>query len=157
MRTETFVTRKITRAVGRIYHNIQKKLTLGNLDAMRDWGFAGDYVEGMWLMMQYEKPDDWVLATGNTHSVREFAKNAFNYLDLNWEDYVITDKRYERPNEVHHLLGDPSKAKKLLNWEPKVSFEELVKNMVDSDLLLAEKEKVLLDKGLINPTWEYPQ
>ena len=124
---------------------------------MRDWGFAGDYVNGMWLMMQYEKPDDWVLATGNTHSVREFAKNAFNYLDLNWEDYVITDKRYERPNEVHHLLGDPSKAKKLLNWEPKVSFEELVKNMVDSDLLLAEKEKVLLDKGLINPTWEYPQ
>ena len=157
LRGETFVTRKITRAVGRIYHNIQKKLTLGNLDAMRDWGFAGDYVNGMWLMMQYEKPDDWVLATGNTHSVREFAKNAFNYLDLNWEDYVITDKRYERPNEVHHLLGDPSKAKKLLNWEPKVSFEELVKNMVDSDLLLAEKEKVLLDKGLINPTWEYPQ
>ena len=157
LRGETFVTRKITRAVGRIYHNIQKKLTLGNLDAMRDWGFAGDYVNGMWLMMQYEIPDDWVLATGNTHSVREFAKNAFNYLDLNWEDYVITDKRYERPNEVHHLLGDPSKAKKLLNWEPKVSFEELVKNMVDSDLLLAEKEKVLLDKGLINPTWEYPQ
>ena len=157
LRGETFVTRKITRAVGRIYHNIQKKLTLGNLDAMRDWGFAGDYVNGMWLMMQYEKPDDWVLATGNTHSVREFAKNAFNYLDLNWEDYVITDKRYERPNEVHHLLGDPSKAKKLLNWEPKVSFEELVKNMVDSDLLLAEKEKVLLDKGLLNPTWEYPQ
>ena len=157
LRGETFVTRKITRAVGRIYHNIQKKLTLGNLDAMRDWGFAGDYVNGMWLMMQYEKPDDWVLATGNTHSVREFAKNAFNYLDLNWEDYEITDKRYERPNEVHHLLGDPSKAKKLLNWEPKVSFEELVKNMVDSDLLLAEKEKVLLDKGLINPTWEYPQ
>lgn len=157
LRGETFVTRKITRAVGRIYHNIQKKLTLGNLDAMRDWGFAGDYVNGMWLMMQYEKPDDWVLATGNTHSVREFAKNAFNYLDLNWEDYVITDKRYERPNEVHHLLGDPSKAKKLLNWEPKVSFEELVKNMVDSDLLLAEREKVLLDKGLINPTWEYPQ
>ncbi len=156
LRGETFVTRKITRAVGRIYHNIQKKLTLGNLDAKRDWGFAGDYVKGMWLMMQYEKPDDWVLATGETHSVEEFAKNAFKCVDLNWEDYVMTDKKYERPNEVHHLLGDSSKAKKLLNWQPEVSFERLVEDMVNSDLILAEKEKVLLDKGLINPTWENP-
>jgi len=155
LRGETFVTRKITRAVGRIHHGIQKKLTLGNLDAVRDWGFAGDYVNGMWLMMQHEKPDDWVLATGETHSVKEFAKNAFSYVDLNWEDYILTDEKYERPNEVHHLLGDSSKAKRLLNWQPEVSFEKLVEDMVNSDLILAEKEKVLLGNGLINPTWEH--
>ncbi len=155
LRGETFVTRKITRAVGRIHHGIQKKLTLGNLDAVRDWGFAGDYVKGMWLMMQHEKPDDWVLATGETHSVKEFAKSAFSYVDLNWKDYILTDEKYERPNEVHHLLGDPSKAKRLLNWQPEVSFEKLVEDMVNSDLILAEKEKVLLGNGLINPTWEH--
>ena len=111
-RGETFVTRKITKAVGRIYHQIQSKLTLGNLDAFRDWGFAGDYVEGMYMMLQHSSPDDWVLATGETHTVKEFAKLAFNEVGLNWEDYVQTSSKYERPNEVFHLLGDPKKAEK---------------------------------------------
>ena len=122
-RGETFVTRKITRAVGRIYHGLQSKLTLGNLEAFRDWGFAGDYVEGMYLMMQYKEPDDWVLATGETHSVKEFAKIAFEKVGLNWEDYVVTSKAYERPNEVKHLLGDSNKARTKLNWIPNTSFE----------------------------------
>ena len=155
-RGETFVTRKITRAVGRIYNNLQKKLTLGNLDASRDWGFAGDYTKGMYLMMQHTEPDDWVLATGETHTVKEFAKLAFSELGLNWEDYVVTSDKYSRPNEVHHLLGDASKAKKDLNWKLETSFKELVKLMVESDLELAEKEKVLISKGLIKPTWENP-
>ena len=116
-RGETFVTRKITRAVGRIKNNLQNKLTLGNLDAYRDWGFAGDYVNGMYMMMQHSKPDDWVLATGETHSVREFAKIAFDEAGLNYEDYVVTDSKYQRPNEVNHLLGDPSKAKNELGWK----------------------------------------
>ena len=153
MRGETFVTRKITRAVGRIVHGIQKNIVLGNLDASRDWGFAGDYVNGMYLMMQHEKPDDWVLATGETHTVREFLKESFEYVGLDWEKYTKTSTKYERPNEVVHLLGDPSKAKKELNWEPEYSFSDLVKLMVDSDLENAEREKVLLDKGLIKPTW----
>jgi len=153
-RGETFVTRKITRAVGRIYNNLQKKLTLGNLDAFRDWGFAGDYTNGMYLMMQHSKPDDWVLATGETHTVKEFAELAFSELGLNWEDYVITSEKYSRPNEVHHLLGDASKAKKELNWKLRTSFKDLVKLMVESDLELAEQEKVLIKKGLIKPTWE---
>ena len=153
-RGETFVTRKITQAVGRIFFGLQKKLTLGNLDAYRDWGFAGDYTNGMYLMMQYEKPDDWVLATGETHSVKEFAEKAFNQVGLNWEDYVQTSKKYMRPNEVHYLLGDSSKANKELGWRNETSFEELVKMMVEYDLKLAEREKVLIENNLISPTWE---
>ena len=154
-RGETFVTRKITRAVGRIYNKLQTNLTLGNLDASRDWGYAGDYTEGMFAMMHHENPDDWVLATGETHTVKEFADKAFNYLGLNWEEYVLTSEKYSRPNEVHHLLGDASKAKNILGWEPKTSFDELVKKMVESDLELAKREKVLIDSGLMKPTWEY--
>ena len=153
-RGETFVTRKISRAVGRIYHKIQNKVTLGNLDAVRDWGFAGDYVKAMWMILQHDEADDWVIATGKAYSVKDFAKEAFNVVDLDWEEFVTTDKKYERPNEVHHLLGDPTKANNILKWKPETSFEELVKIMVESDLLLAEKEKVLLDKKLIKPTWE---
>lgn len=155
LRGETFVTRKITKAVGRIKYNIQNKLTLGNLSASRDWGYAGDYVEGMHMMMQHSIADDWVLATGETHTVQEFVELAFKEVDLNWKDYVITDKRYYRPNEVEHLLGDPSKAKKELGWKNKTSFENLVKKMVESDLNSAEREKVLIEKGLLWPTWEY--
>jgi len=153
-RGETFVTRKISRAVGRIKLGIQKKLTLGNLDAMRDWGYAGDYVEGMWRMMQHDTPDDWVLATGKAYKVSDFAKSAFESADLNWETYITTSKRYQRPNEVHHLLGDSSKARDALNWEPKVNFDSLVKLMVEKDIELATQEKTLLDSGLIKPTWE---
>ncbi len=155
-RGETFVTRKITRAVTRISIGLQEKLTLGNLDASRDWGFAKDFVEGMYLMMNYKEADDWVLATGETHTVRDFLKIAFDYFSLNWEDYVLTSDRYIRPNEVNHLLGNPSKAKDKLGWEIKTSFEELVKLMVESDLELAEKEKVLYENGMLKPTWEYP-
>ena len=154
-RGETFVTRKITRAVGRINNGLQNKVTLGNLDAYRDWGFAGDYVNGMYLMMQHSMPDDWVLATGETHSVREFAELAFKEIGLNYEDYVVTDSRYQRPNEVNHLLGDPSKAKSELGWELKTSFSDLVKLMVEQDILVAEKEKILIDKGYLKPTWEF--
>ena len=156
LRGETFVTRKITRAVGRIKLGLQKKLTLGNLDAIRDWGYAGDFVEGMWMMMQQEKPSDWVLATGETHSVKEFAKIAFEHVNLNWENFVVTSERYLRPNEVNFLLGDYSKANKELGWKPKTSFKSLVKMMVESDLKLAEQEKVLIDQNLIEPTWENP-
>ena len=155
LRGETFVTRKITKAVGRIKYNIQNKLTLGNLSASRDWGYAGDYVEGMHMMMQHSIADDWVLATGETHTVQEFVELAFKEVDLNWKDYVTTDKRYYRPNEVEHLLGDPSKAKKELGWQNKTSFQNLVKKMVESDLNSAEREKVLIEKGLLRPTWEY--
>ncbi len=155
LRGETFVTRKITRALGRIYYGIQSKLTLGNLDAHRDWGFAGDYVEGMWMMLNHKVPDDWVLATGESHSVKEFLEVAFSQLDLNYEEFVITSEEYLRPNEVKHLLGDYSKAKKELGWEPKTSFEDLVKLMVESDLLLAEREKTLIENNLLVPTWEY--
>ena len=153
-RGETFVTRKITRAVGRIFHGIQKKVTLGNLDASRDWGFAGDFVKGMYLMMQYELPENWVLATGKTHTVKEFAQKAFKVVDLDWEKHVTTSEKYLRPNEVNYLLGDYSKAKSKLEWAPETSFDELVKLMVDEDLILAEKEKVLIDKGLLEKTWE---
>jgi len=153
-RGETFVTRKITQAVGRIYYGLQKKLTLGNLDAFRDWGFAGDYTKGMYLMMQHKQPDDWVLATGETHSVKEFATKAFDHVGLNWEEYVQTSEKYMRPNEVHHLLGDASKANKELNWKNETSFDNLVKMMVDHDLKSAEREKVLIENNLIKPTWE---
>ena len=155
-RGETFVTRKISRAVGRIFHNLQSELTLGNLNAYRDWGFAGDYVKGMWMMMQHNSAEDWVLATGESHSVEDFVKLAFSHVDLNWQDYVKTSSLYERPNEVNHLLGDPTKAKNELGWTPDTSFEDLVKMMVESDISLAEKERVLTEKGLMKPTWESP-
>jgi GDPmannose 4,6-dehydratase len=154
LRGETFVTRKITRALGRIHHGIQDKLYLGNLDAVRDWGFAGDYVEAMWMMMQHDKPNDWVVSTGEAHSVKEFLEESFSIVGLNWKDYVEVDKKYLRPNEVKHLLGDSTKIRKELKWSPKVSFKELTKMMVESDLNLAEQEKVLLDKKLISKTWE---
>ena len=153
-RGETFVTRKITKAVGRISQGIQSKLTLGNLDASRDWGFAGDYVKGMYLMMQYDTPEDWVLATGETHTVKEFLDIAFKSVDLDWENYVETSEKYYRPNEVDYLLGDPTKAKTKLNWEPEVSFDSLVKLMVDSDIEQAKREKILIENKLLKPTWE---
>jgi len=156
LRGETFVTRKISKAVGRISQGIQSKLTLGNLEAFRDWGFAGDYVKGMYLMMQHEKPDDWVLSSDETHTVKEFVKIAFECVNLNWEDYVVTSKKYERPNEVEHLLGDSTKARTKLNWAPEVSFKELVEMMVAADIKEATREKVLLDQNLIKPTWENP-
>jgi GDPmannose 4,6-dehydratase len=133
-RGETFVTRKITQAVARIVAGQQKKLYLGNLDAKRDWGFAKDYVKAMWLMLQQDKPDDYVVATGETHSVREFLEMAFAYVNLNWQDYVDFDPRYLRPTEVDLLIGDPTKAKQKLGWEPSVSFEQLVGLMVEADL-----------------------
>jgi GDPmannose 4,6-dehydratase len=133
-RGETFVTRKITRAVAAIKLGKQDKLYLGNLDAKRDWGFAGDYVEAMWLMLQQDKADDYVVATNETHTVREFCEKAFGHVGLNWEDYVEIDEKYNRPAEVDLLIGDPAHAKKQLKWEPKVTFEGLVKMMVDADL-----------------------
>jgi GDPmannose 4,6-dehydratase len=142
-RGETFVTRKITRAATRIKCGLQDKLYLGNLDAKRDWGFAGDYVEAMWLMLQRDEPDDYVVATGESHSVREFVAEVFGYLDLDWEKYVEIDPRYLRPSEVDHLQGDPSKAKKVLGWEPKVTFKELAKMMTDADMKIAEYEKII--------------
>ena len=129
---------------------------MGNLEASRDWGFAGDYVEAMWLMMQHEVADDWVVATGETYTVRDFAKAAFDYVNLNYEDYVQTSEKYFRPNEVNHLLGDSNKIRKQLGWEPKHNFNELVQMMVENDIKEAEKEMELLNKGLISPTWEYP-
>jgi GDPmannose 4,6-dehydratase len=133
-RGETFVTRKITRAVARIKLGLQKKLYLGNLEARRDWGYAPDYVEAMWLMLQQETPQDLVIATGEAHSVREFLEEAFAYVGLDWQDYVDIDPRYFRPTEVDFLLGDASKARKALGWQPRVSFGELVRLMVDADL-----------------------
>jgi GDPmannose 4,6-dehydratase len=133
-RGETFVTRKITRAVAAIKLGQQNKLYLGNLDAKRDWGFAGDYVEAMWLMLQQDKPDDYVIATGETHSVREFLDEAFSYLDLDWQNYVEIDPMYYRPAEVDLLIGDASKARSVLQWETKVTFRELVRMMVEADL-----------------------
>jgi GDPmannose 4,6-dehydratase len=132
-RGPTFVTRKITRAIGAILRGEQNELRLGNLDAKRDWGFARDYMEGAWRMLQAEQPDDYVLATGETHSVREFLDAAFDYAGLDWNDYVVIDERYFRPAEVDLLLGDPSKAKEKLGWEPEVHFDELVRMMVDHD------------------------
>ncbi len=146
-RGETFVTRKITRAATRIKLGLQDKLYLGNLDAKRDWGFAGDYVETMWLMLQQKKSDDYVIATGESHSVREFLDEVFGYLDLDWHKYVEIDPRYYRPTEVDYLQGDPSKAKKVLGWQPKVTFKELAKLMTDADMKLAESEKILNDHG----------
>ena len=133
-RGETFVTRKITMALARIKHGLQNKLYLGNLDSKRDWGFAGDYVEAMWLMLQQSKADDYVIATGETHSVSEFLQEAFDHAKLDWRKYVAVDKRYLRPTEVDLLLGDASKARRVLKWTPKVNFKQLVRMMVDSDM-----------------------
>ncbi len=144
-RGETFVTRKITRAATRIKLGLQDKLFLGNLDAKRDWGFAGDYVEAMWLMLQADQPDDYVVATGETYSVREFLDEVFGHLDLDWQKHVEIDPRYYRPTEVELLLGDAGKAKKQLNWQPKVGFKELARMMTDADMKLAEKEKLITD------------
>jgi GDPmannose 4,6-dehydratase len=146
-RGETFVTRKITRAATRIKLGLQKKLYLGNLDAKRDWGFAGDYIEAMWLVLQQERAEDFVIATGETHSVKEFLGEVFAHLDLDWQEYVSIDSRYYRPTEVDILQGDASKAKKVLGWEPKVSFQELARMMADADMELAENEKILKDHG----------
>lgn len=146
-RGETFVTRKITRAATRIKLGLQNELYLGNLDAKRDWGFAGEYVEAMWLMLQQEDPDDYVIATGQCHSVREFLEEAFCYLDLDWEQYVRFDPRYLRPTEVNVLQGDAGKARNLLGWEPKIMMPELCRMMVDADLRLAQQERTLVDAG----------
>ncbi len=142
-RGETFVTRKITRAATRIKIGLQDRLYLGNIDAKRDWGFAGDYVETMWLMLQQDEPDDYVIATGENHSVREFLDEVFGYLNLDWHKYVEIDACYYRPAEVDVLLGDPSKAKRVLKWEPKVTFKELAKLMTDADMEIARREKII--------------
>jgi GDPmannose 4,6-dehydratase len=138
-RTETFVTQKIVKAAVRIHRGEQNKLRLGNLDAKRDWGYAPDYVEAMWLMLQQPEPGDYVIATGETHTVREFLKETFQYLGLDWERYVVTEPRYFRPTEVDLLLGDASKAKRVLGWEPKVKFHELVRIMVDAEVEKGKK------------------
>ncbi len=145
-RGETFVTRKITRAVGRIKHGLQDKLYLGNIDAKRDWGHARDYVEGMWRMLQQDDADDYVLATGETHSVREFLDLAFQRVDMDYRDVVEFDARYLRPTEVDLLLGDPAKAHEKLGWERTVSFQGLVNEMVDHDLELAAQERYMRDR-----------
>jgi len=146
-RGKTFVTRKITTAATRIKLGLQKKLYLGNLDAKRDWGYAGDYVRAMWMMMQHDRPDDFIIATGETHSVREFVERVFEKLDLDYRRYVEIDERYFRPTEVDVLLGDSTRARKALGWEPEVSFDQLIDMMIATDLELAEKEKVLRDAG----------
>ena len=148
-RGETFVTRKITRAATRIKLGLQEKLYLGNLEAKRDWGYAGDYVEAMWLILQQEEPDDYVIATGKNYSVKEFLQKVFSKLDLEWEKYVETDPRYVRPTEVDILLGDPTKAMQKLGWKPKVSLDELVDMMIEHDLELAKQEKTLRNAGHI--------
>ncbi len=140
-RGETFVTRKITRALARIRLGLQDKLFLGNLDAKRDWGYAGDYVEAMWQMLQQPEADDYVIATGETHSVREFLEAAFSYAGLDWQKHVEIDPRYFRPAEVDLLVGDATKARERLGWEPRVRFEELVRRMVDADFALARRER----------------
>lgn len=139
-RGETFVTRKITRAVARIKAGLQKDLFMGNLDAKRDWGYAPEYCEAMWLMLQQDQPDDYVIATGETHTVREFLEVAFGHANLDWNDYVKIDQRYFRPAEVDLLIGDPSKAKKQLGWSPKVTFKELTQIMVDADIEALRKQ-----------------
>lgn len=154
-RGETFVTRKITLGIGRIKHGLQDKLYLGNLDAKRDWGFAGDYVEAMWLMLQQEQAEDYVVATGETHSVREFLELAFSCVDLDYRDFVEIDPRYFRPTEVDLLLGDATKAKQKLGWQQKVSFEQLVQMMVEEDVELAAREKTLREAGHTFP--KYPR
>ena len=146
-RGETFVTRKVTRAAARIKLGLQSKLYLGNLDAIRDWGFAGDYVEAMWLMLQQETPDDYVVATGESHSVRELVDLAFGLLDMDWVDHVEVDPRYFRPIEVERLEGDATRAREKLGWEPKVAFRELVRMMIEHDMELALQERTLRNAG----------
>ena len=147
LRGETFVSRKITRAAGRIKLGLQEKLYLGNLEAKRDWGFAGDYVEAMWLTLQQPEADDYVVATGKIHSVQELLEEVFRCLDLDWRDHVAIDARYFRPTEVEALQGDAAKAREKLGWEPKVTFKELVRMMVDHDLELARQEQTLKSAG----------
>ena len=142
LRGETFVTRKITRAATRIKLGLQDTLSLGNLDSKRDWGFAKEYVEAMWLMLQQDEPDDYVIATNETHTVREFVEVVFELLDLDWKEYVKFDELYMRPAEVDLLIVDPAKAKKQLGWEPKVKFRDLCKIMVDADMVIAKQELV---------------
>jgi GDPmannose 4,6-dehydratase len=151
-RGENFVTRKVTRSVGRIAQGLQDKLYLGNLDAKRDWGFAGDYVEAMWLMLQQAKPDDYVVATGEAYSVRDLVECAFKEVGLDWKKYVAVDPRYLRPTEVDFLQGDASKARSALRWKPKVNFQDLVKMMVHEDVELAKREKMLKEAGYADPT-----
>jgi len=139
-RGETFVTRKITRAVAAIKQGLQKELFLGNLDAKRDWGYAPEYVEAMWQMLQRDSGDDFVIATGETHTVREFAETAFAHVDLDWKKFVKHDPRYERPSEVDLLIGDTTKAKKSFCWEPNVRFKDLVRIMVDADMELLSSD-----------------
>jgi GDPmannose 4,6-dehydratase len=150
-RGETFVTRKVTRAVGRISQGLQDKLYLGNLEARRDWGFTGDYVEAMWLMLQQKKPDDYVIATGNAHSVRELVELAFAAAGLDWRRHVEVDRRYFRPTEVDALCGDSAKARRILRWEPKVTFGELVEMMVKHDIDLARRERAVNQAGFADP------
>ncbi|MBW1752287.1 MAG: GDP-mannose 4,6-dehydratase, partial [Deltaproteobacteria bacterium] len=145
LRGETFVTRKITRALARIKFGLQDKLYLGNLDAKRDWGYAPDYVKAMWLMLQQDDPQDFVIATGQSHSVREFLEEAFSYADLDWKEYVEIDPRYFRPTEIELLLGDAGRARKILGWEPEVGFKELVRLMVDADINALEEMKQCQD------------
>lgn len=144
-RGETFVTRKITRAAARIKLGLQNRLMLGNLESRRDWGFAGDYIEAMWLMLQQEKPDDYVIATGESHSIREFLDETFALAGIDWHDRVDFDERLLRPLEVNHLRGDASKAERVLGWKPKTDFKSLVKMMYESDLELARHEKLIRD------------
>jgi len=146
-RGETFVTRKITRAVGRIKLGMQRKLFLGNLDALRDWGFAGDYVEAMWMMMQQREPDDYVIATGKMISVRKFCELCFAHVGLDYKDFVEIDPRYFRPAEVEQLLGDASKARQRLGWQPRTTVEQLATMMVEHDLELARRERTLRNAG----------
>jgi GDPmannose 4,6-dehydratase len=150
-RGETFVTRKVTRAVGRIKEGLQDKIFLGNLEAKRDWGFAGDYVEAMWLMLQQDKADDYVVATGESHSVKELVEVAFGEVGLDWKNYVEIDNQYLRPTEVDALQGDPSKAQKNLGWRARVGFRELITMMVKHDLDLARREKTLKQAGYDGP------
>jgi len=152
-RGETFVTRKITQAATRIKLGLQDRVFLGNLDAVRDWGYAGDFVRAMWLMLQQDRPDDYVIATGERHSVREFCEKAFGLLDLDWEEHIRIDERYLRPAEVDTLQGDSSKARQLLGWEPTVTFDRLVEMMVEADLKVARQEKALVDAGLKASAW----
>ena len=146
------MTRKVTRAAARIKEGLQEKLYLGNLNAKRDWGFAGDYVEGMWRMLQQDKPDDYVLATGETHTVRSFLELAFGLVNLDYKDFVEIDPRYFRPTEVDILLGDPTKARTQLDWQPKVALPELARMMIENDMELADREKTLRDAGHDLPT-----
>ena len=148
-RGETFVTRKITRAATRIKLGLQDVVYLGNLDARRDWGFAGEYVEAMWLMLQQEDPDDYIVATGQCHSVREFAEGAFGLLDLDWQEHVRFDQRYLRPTEVNTLQGDATKARNLLGWKPKVMMPQLCRMMIEADMRHAEQERTLVEAGHI--------